>query len=408
MTTPTPELVAEQKKLESCCRAWREAGRFAFDTEFIRDETYDAALCLLQVATDKEVVLVDPTAGIDLAPFWQLVTDPQLVKIVHSGKEDCELCLRAAGAPPRNVFDVQIAAGFLGYGYPLSLVRLVEYVLRKRLAKGQTLTDWLRRPLTDAQTQYAVEDVLHLPRIHAKLAEKLEKLKRAAWAREEFQRFEEPEFYKPPPQDRVHKLKGSKRLDGLGLIVLQRLIDWRDRWAQQKNRPTRALVRDDVLVEIARRRPKKASDLQVLRGFPQSKNPRIIQEVLEHIEEAAATPRTTWPKPHQPREETPMMRVTLDLLSAVTRVICHEENLSHELVGSSERLRELLDHELDRRREPPPLLRGWRREFIGQRLTNLLEGRSELHYSGWPENPRLQVITHAVKARKSAAGADGS
>jgi ribonuclease D len=211
-------------------------------------------------------------------------------------------------------------------------------------------------------------------------------------------------------------LKGTKRLDGLGLVVLEHLIEWRDRWAQRRNRPLRALIRDDVLVEIARRRPRRASDLQVLRGFPQANNPKVINELLGVIKQAADTPSSQWPVPFEAPEELPMTRVMLDMLSAVTRALCTEQDLSHELVGSTQRHRELLGYTAGRLSEPPPLLRGWRAEFIGRRLLDLLQGHSEIHLSGWPEKPRLEVITPSeretppkekrVRAKQSASSGD--
>jgi ribonuclease D len=424
----TPELVTSQSRLESHCRRWREAGRFAFDTEFIRDETYDARLCLVQVSTDGEVVLVDPTADLDINLFWELVTDEAVTTIVHAGKEDFEVCLRATGKPPRGVFDVQVAAGFVGLGYPLSLARLVNLTLQRRIVKGQTLTDWLRRPLTEEQVRYAAEDVAYLPAICDVLTARLAAAGRTAWAREEFARFEDPFIYQRPVEQRLFKLKGAKKLDGLGLAVLARLLDWRDRWAQARNRPTRAMMRDDVLVSIAKRRPQRPGDLRVLRGFPQSRNSRIVQEVLDVVKAAAATPRVEWPEPYQPPDETPMTKAALDILSAFTRAVCHEEGLSHDLLGSTQRLRELLDYLLDGSRSvgspcPTPtfgqgptlganarrcsdyanprplLLTGWREQFIGHRLVDLLHGRSELHLSGWPHDLRLEVVSHPALDR---------
>jgi len=392
--TDDVEIVTEQAALEAHCRAWRAAGGFAFDTEFIRDETYEAALCLVQVAVGDHVALLDPTTGLDLHPFWDLVSDERVATIVHSGKEDFEVCLRATGRPPRNVFDVQIAGGFLGYGYPLSLVRLVADVLGHHISKAQTLTDWSRRPLADAQLRYAVEDVAHLPALHAKLSAELARAGRTEWAAEEFRRLEDPELYQPPARDRLYRLKGTKRLDRLGLAILERLIEWRDRWAAERNRPLRALIRDDVLVEIARRRPKRAADLEILRGFPQARNPKIVRELLAEIERVRNTPAEQWPQSQPDHDELPLTKVMLDILSGVTRAICHEQKLSHELVGTAQRLRELLEYRAGRSSEPPALLCGWRAEFIGRHLVALLDGRSELHVSGWPGNPRLEVVTH--------------
>lgn len=388
-----PEIVVEQKRLEQLCSAWRTAGKFVFDTEFIRDDTYDAVLCLIQVTTGGGVTLVDPTAGLDVGVFWELVTDPNIVTIVHAGKEDFDVCLRMTGRPPRNVFDVQIAAGFVGLHYPLSLVRLVEQTLNRRITKGQTMTDWLRRPLTADQIHYAVEDVAYLPAIHELLVEQLRQRGRLNWAREEFLRFEDPQFYKPPVQERVYKLKGTAKLDGPGLAVLAKLIEWRDRWAKEKNRPIRALIRDDVLVEIARRRPADVGSIQVLRGFPQSKNPKIVREVLEMVKAGLAMPRNEQPAAAEPRDESPMTKATVDLLSAVIRAICFEEGVAMELVGTTQKIREFLDAIRTENKETASLFSGWRNDFIGRRLAALLSGRSELHLSGWPDEPRLTIVT---------------
>jgi len=393
----SPELVTDQQRLETLCRDWRAAGRFAFDTEFIRDDTYDAQLCLIQVTLNGEVVLVDPTAGLDLDPFWGLVTDPAVLTIIHAGKEDFEVCLRAVGAPPRNVFDVQIAAGFVGLGYPLSLTRLVSTIARRRISKGQTLTDWLRRPLTEAQIRYAVEDVTYLPGIYEHLRKRLDESGRAAWVAEEFALLEKPETYQRQVKQRLFKLKGSRKLDGLGLAILERLIDWRDEWAKARNRPTRALIRDDVLVSIAKRRPQKAADLEVLRGFPQSHKSKIVRELLSVIKDGMSITQDKQPVPYQPRDESPMMKAVQSILSAYLRAVCHEEYIGHDLVGSTQRLNELTDYLVGESKTRPLLLTGWREKFIGRRLVDLLEGRSELHLSGWPKDLRLNVVSHPVE-----------
>jgi ribonuclease D len=395
LTAGPVEIIAEQSELDRRCAAWREQGWFCFDTEFIRDDTFVAELCLVQVNDGERVVLIDPFEGADLSAFWGLVSDPSITSVIHAGKEDFEVCLRAAGQPPRNVFDVQVAAGFVGYGYPLSLSRLVQIALHKRLDKGQTLTDWARRPLTDDQLHYAVEDVEYLPEIYRKVTGRLERAERAAWAAEEFRRFEDPAFYAPPVEDRLFKLKGSKRLDALGLAVLCELVGWRERWAEARNRPVRALVRDDILVEIAKRRPTAPAQLEVLRGFPQAKNPKIVREVIDLVRRAGQTPRSNWPTPYKPRDDSAMTKVTLDLLSAYLRAACDEAGIDNDLVGGSQKLRAMLDHVAGAPGEAPALLTGWRHEFIGARLVDLLRGKSELHLSGWPDDPHLHVVMHA-------------
>ncbi len=396
-----PEYVTEQRRLNALCRRWRQAGRCAFDTEFIRDDTFEATLCLVQATTDGEIALIDPTAGLDLAPFWSLVTDPDVLTIVHAGKEDFEVCLTHTGKPPRNVFDVQIAAGFVGLGYPLSLARLVHAALGRRIAKGQTLTDWLRRPLTDEQLHYAAEDVAHLPELHRVLSGRLRDNGRAAWAAEEFAAYEQPTLYRKPIEQRLYKVKGSKRLDGLGLLVLERLIEWREQWARARNRPIRSMMRDDVLLSIAKRRPTQPRELEILRGFPHTRKSRVTQQVLEVVREALRIPPEQWPKPHEVREAGPMQKATLSILAGFVRAVCHEEQLAHDLVGSTQRLTELLDYLQGRSPAPPALLRGWREAFIGRRLVALLEGRAALRLVGWPDRLRLDVIARKPRGKPS-------
>ncbi len=403
-----PHYVSRQAELDRLCHQWRQAGVIAFDTEFIRDETYDADLCLLQVNVAGQIVLVDPLAGLDLGPFWQLVTDPDVLTIVHAGKEDFEVCLRQTGRTPRNVFDVQIAAGFVGLGYPLSLSRLVLAALGRRIAKAQTLTDWARRPLTDEQTRYAAEDVAHLLDLHSHLARELKRFGRREWAAQEFRSLEDPLLYRKPVQQRLFKLKGAKKLDGPGLAALERLIAWRDEWAQSRNRPIRTMIRDDVLVAIAKRRPSKARDLEIMRGFPHTRRSRITQQVLAILDEVRRLPPSQLPRPYEAHERSPMLKAVVSILSGYVRAVCHEEKLAHELVGSTQRIEELVDFLLGHRSEKPALLVGWRRRFIGRRLVALLEGKSELHLSGWPDDIRLEVVQHTDRRpapRRTARGA---
>lgn len=394
-------IVRSTDKLRPWCRRWKRRGSFAFDTEFIRDETYHAILGLVQVADDQDVVLIDPLARVSLEPFWALVSDPAVRTIVHAGKEDFELCLTQSGRPPRNVFDTQIAAGFVGLHYPMSLSRLVQTLLHKRLSKGETLTDWQRRPLSRSQVEYAVEDVRYLPQLHRILTERLERSGRASWAAEEFARFEDPALYARPVEDRLFRCKGARSLDRAGLAVLRRLLAWRDAWAQRRNRPPRALVRDDILVQIARIRPTQRSQLEILRGFPGGRNPRIASQVLELVREALAEDPAAWPTPPPRQQEDPITRVVLDVLSALLRSECQRQGVDHDLVGTTQRLRELLDYQRQRVGPPPVLLSGWRKAFIGRKLIDLLEGRIGLHLAGWPDAVRLETVR---RPRRDAGG----
>ena len=180
---PESSVLGTQSEIQELCAQCRAEARFAFDTEFVMEDRYEAEVCLLQIAVGDTVAIVDPFKKLDLQPVWNLVGDPEIETIVHAGQEDLALSVQHTGAPPRNIFDVQIAAGFVGYDYPVSLQRLVQSTLHIRLHKSKTLTDWRKRPLSPEQIRYAAEDVSYLLEIRNLLDRRLGRLNRRNWAR---------------------------------------------------------------------------------------------------------------------------------------------------------------------------------------------------------------------------------
>ena len=227
-------------------------GRFGFDTEFVMEDRYEPEVCLVQVAVERRVGLIDPFAAIDLKPLWSLVADPDVQTIVHAGQEDLALCVQHTGKGARNVFDVQIAAGLVGLEYPLSLQKLVQSVLHIRLHKAKTLTDWRRRPLSDSQLRYGAEDVMHLPALCDALSTRLVQRNRVEWATEEFAAFENMSIYGRVEEEKLWRLKGTSTMDGRQLAVVRSVLHWRDQLAERLNRPVRGVLKDHLLVEIAR------------------------------------------------------------------------------------------------------------------------------------------------------------
>jgi len=171
---PDESLIATPGQLRELIGHVRAAGRFGFDTEFVSEETFEPVLCLIQVATRDRLAVVDPQAVGDLGPFWEVVHDPAVEVVMHAAGEDMRICLLRTGAVPRRVYDVQIAAGLVGYSYPLSLTNLVSQVLKISLPGSETRTDWRRRPLTPAQLRYALDDVRHLLDVADRLAADLD------------------------------------------------------------------------------------------------------------------------------------------------------------------------------------------------------------------------------------------
>ncbi len=267
----------------------RAAGRFAFDTEFVSEETFEPVLCLIQVATRDRLAVVDPLAVRDLAPFWELINDPAIEVVMHAASEDLRICRFQTGIVPRRVFDVQIAAGLTGFGYPLSLGNLVAQALRVSLPGGETRTDWRRRPLSDAQIRYALDDVRHLLDLADQLAAQLARLGRSEWAETEFAQFVSA-IQNRVEEDRWRRLPGLHQLNRRGLEVARRLAEWRYDEARRTNRPLRQLMRDDLLMAIARRQPSSRRDLEALRDF---NRPQLLSkgaDILAVIAEAQARP----------------------------------------------------------------------------------------------------------------------
>ncbi|MCP4245858.1 MAG: ribonuclease D [bacterium] len=384
-----PLIVTTDAELDALCNRLAQARRFAFDTEFIMEDAFCSEVCLIQAATDDEVALIDPLAGVETGPFWQIVADPEIETLVHAGQEDLALCWQLIAKPPANVFDVQIAAGLVGRDYPLSLARLVRGLVGVRLHKSQTLTDWRRRPLTDAQRIYAADDVAHIPAAHAVLLKRLEEQGRLDWAREEFARFELPETYDPPKQTRLLRLKGVGSLDGEAMAVASALLDERDLLAQEYNRPARAVLRDHLLVEIARHRWTKSKQIRSLRGL--HLRSASIERLTEAVGRGLAISPEERPAPPVSMEYTPEETMLTALLTAVLRDYCHAHQVAFSLTATKQTILQLICMHTREHAPPSPLSAGWRGRLVGPILTDVLAGRTAIRVTGPPNRSRLKL-----------------
>src|SRR5262245_44691547 len=258
-------LITTSEDLAACCAHLAARGRFGLDTEFVGEDTFHPSLCLVQVATDEALFVIDPFSVGPLDELWRAVIDPSNLVIVHAGREEIRLCQLWSGQAPGNLFDLQIAAGLVGLPYPLSHGALVSKVLDVRLAKGETLTEWRHRPLTREQVRYALDDVRYLLPAWKRLADDLVRLERTEWAQEEFVRLLSQASAAAPGgagnDERWRKLRGLGALDRRRLAVVRELFFWREQKAAELNRPPRVVVRDDLLIEIARRNPTRPRDL---------------------------------------------------------------------------------------------------------------------------------------------------
>ncbi len=379
MASPGPALVermiVDKSDFLALVSDLGQCREFAFDTEFVGEDTYIPVLCLIQVATRDALYLVDPIAIQDVTPFWKLVADPANTVIVHGGREEVRLCRQWSGNPPGNLIDLQITAGMLGMGFPTGMASLVQTVLGHRLSKSETLTEWRARPLTLAQRNYAYDDVRYLLEINDRLNARLAELDRLEWAREEHARFVEltdPEII-AGREERWRKVKGSSQLDRRQLCLLRALHAWRETRAHEANRPVRTVMRDDLLVEISRRHPGRPGDLQMVRGLSK----KDIDGILATVEAADAIPEDQWPEVLERDSEATHVQALSGLLQTVFMAMCAEMKLAPGLTCTMGEIRDLLRCRLTGPAEPTEglLITGWRRKHVLPRLLAVLDGR---------------------------------
>lgn len=357
----------------------RASGRFAFDTEFVSEDTFEPVLCLIQVATREQSVVIDPFQVGDLSAFWDVVTDPSIEVVMHAASEDLRICHLRAGKLPHGVFDVQLAAGFIGFSYPLSLVNLVGQVLGVTLSGSETRTDWRRRPLSAAQLEYALDDVRHLLDLAEHISGRLEQLERTSWVEAEFRELVSA-VAERADEDRWRRLPNLGQLSRRSLEAARQLAGWREDEARRQNRPIRHVMRDDLLVGIAKRLPRNRRELEALRDFNRPALLRHSDAILAILERARKTPEDVLPELFLRPEEPPGLSMVSSLLSAALAQRCAQNQVATSLVATATDLRHLVRWHLEGREKStrPALLEGWRHEFCGQLLLDILDGRLAL------------------------------
>jgi ribonuclease D len=347
----------------------------ALDTEFHRERTYHPQLALLQLAwSGDNVALVDAPA-VSLTPLRPLITGPATI-VMHAAAQDLEVLIRACGALPAHLFDTQIAAGFAGYSNP-SLVTLVEGVLGVRLPKGDRLADWLRRPLSDDQREYAAADVAHLLALRQRLLERLGRDGRQTWAEDECAQLLRRAALPRDPDEAWWKIKEARQLRGRAMGVAQTVAAWRERRAAETDQPVRFVLPDLALVGIAQRPPADLDGLRRVRGLDERHlRGNVATELLAAVAEGLELPRHLLRLPAAGD-------VDRDLRPAVTLIGAWVGQLGRQLHIDSTLLATRSDLEaLLRGDERARLAHGWRAEVLGQDIRRLVEGRAAIAFDG--------------------------
>jgi ribonuclease D len=371
-----PPVVETQEALDQMVV---EAGTDAvvgLDTEFLREKTYRAKLCLVQVATKHGIYLVDPLSGQDLSGLASLISDPDVEVLVHAGRQDFEIFFERYGAVPKNIFDVQLAAAFAGYGASLPYGRLVETITKTTLTKGESYTDWCRRPLTESQLKYAADDVRYLHVVAATIKDNLFASGRAEWARAEMEFFSDGSLYTTEPADAWRRVSGRGALSGKQMGILRALAAWRETAAQKRDIPRGWVIKDQSLIEIARKAPTNVGALKSLRGFAPKEAERSGTDILAAIERGKDAPHFDAP-PTPSRAAQARARTLSGLADAIVRSRCEAAGIATELVATRGELEAVLSDifssgELSKEHR---LLEGWRRDLAGDAVVALAEGR---------------------------------
>lgn len=358
------------EQLANLCLQIKNEPWLALDTEFLREKTYYPKFCLLQIATPTWVACVDPLVLPSLDDLFEAIFNPAIIKVFHSCRQDLEIFYQLTGQLPAPVFDTQIAAPLLGFQDNPGYAMLVSSLLNINLNKAHTRADWSKRPLTEAQIQYAVDDVIYLCHIYQLITQKLADLGRSDWLQQDFAELTKPEFYKVVPEKAWLKIKGKNKLTGRQLSIVQSLAEWREKTAQSEDRPKSWLLRDELLFDMAKLQPENLSELAEVRGI----NERVVNRYGKELCQLIASAKNRAPIPlnekGKPAKKTQQQEAILDILTALVRIRAEENSLNPAILATRQDLEELMFDDSGECQ----LLHGWRFSMAGRELVGLLRG----------------------------------
>lgn len=370
-------LITTQRDLAALCRDLAGAPSIGLDTEFVSEHSFRPQLCLVQVAVGDRLIAIDPLAELDLVDFWDVMSSGTHETIVHAGREELMFCLAAVGRPLAGLFDVQIAAGLIGQDYPAGYSSLIWRLLGVTPEKGETRTDWRRRPLSTRQVEYALDDVRHLSPLKEKIGQRLDELGRRDWVRAEMAAFQsDVSSWQSGP--RWRRVTGSSGLSRRSQAIVRELWQWREAESERRNCPVRRVLRDDLIVELAKRRMADPKHIAAIRGLERGDLQRSIPALSRAITKALQLPESECPQVMR-REENSQLSMLGQFLASALNSICRSASVAPSLVGTVADVRELVAHRLDpeaeKVREPPVLTQGWRAQVVGRVLDDLLAGK---------------------------------
>ena len=389
-----PVIITDTAALAGFCARLSKVPFITVDTEFMRESTFWAQLCLLQIAGPDEAAIVDPLApGIDLAPFYALMADERVLKVFHAARQDIEIFVKQAGAVPHPIFDTQVAAMVCGYGDQVSYDQLVQRIAGHHLDKSSRFTDWSRRPLAPKQIAYAIADVIYLRDVYRSLSAQLAEQHRTTWVDEEMAVLSDVATYTSDPQDAWQRLKLRVKKPRQ-LAILQSLAAWREREAQARDVPRSRVIKDDAIYEIVLQQPRDVESLGRLRTIPRGfERSNIARGILGAVEEAFAIPEEELPRIPRQRPIPERASAAAELLKVLLKMVAEEHHVASRIIASGEDLDQLAADD----RADIPALHGWRRQLFGEQALALKRGDLALSMT------RKGVAAISLAERASAA-----
>ncbi len=371
--------IADSATLAEFCQRVSSSAFVTVDTEFMRERTYWAQLCVVQVASPDEAAAIDALApGLDLAPLFELLANPRVLKVFHAARQDLEIFHHMTGNVPGPLFDTQVAAMVCGFGDAVSYETLAAQLGGVRIDKSARFTDWAQRPLSERQIAYALADVTHLRRIYLALAQRLTASNRADWLHEEMATLLDPATYRMDPEDAWRRFKPRTAKPRL-LAVLKEVAAWREREAQRRDVPRNRVIRDETIMDIAGHAPSSVDELARVRGLSRSfAEGRLGDDIIEAVRRGTAMPDSEIPTLPPTADLPPGLGPVVELFKVLLKMKCDEHDVAQKLVATTADLERIAADD----NAPVPALHGWRRDVFGEAALALKRGDLALSLHG--------------------------